>query len=685
MLDPACGSGTFIAEAVTHFTAAAQAANLDPGNTLTKLRESITGIDVHPVAVHLARSAWTLAACPAIEAAANAGYDSSVSVPVYLGDALQLRFRSGDMFAAHEVTIPVEDDQNTELVFPISLVERADEFDWLMSDIAGCIESGQDANIALNDHGIGSPEREQLGETIATMKRLHDEGRNHIWAYYTRNLVRPVALSRNKVDVIVGNPPWLNYNQTISILRTELVRQSRDGYGIWAGGRYATQQDVASLFYARCTDLYLRLGGVIGMVMPHSALQAGQYTKWRTGEWRSTRGGRGDVRITAVDFTYKTAWDLEQLEPNTFFPVPASVVFAEHTGTKPQPLAGEVERWLGVVGDPDVRRERIAITDTSESGASPYDGYSRLGAILYPRCLLFVNETDNPVIIQAGQTVTVNPRRGTQDKEPWRSLDLSVITGQTIETRHLYNVYLGETVVPYAVLNPLKAILPLKRGDAGLPTNPDGPGGISIGELERRMRDRWQTVSGLWEENKSVVNKLDLIGQFDFWGHLSAQLEWRRDPGAMPVRVVYTKSGTPTAALLQDDIAMVDHTLFWIACKDTNEAHYLLAIINSEALYQAVIPLMPKGQFGARHLQKHLWKLPIPEFDPANGFHLAIADAGKAATDGVALQMARLRGARGDNVSGTIGRREIRAWLGASAEGRAGEDLVGALLSPDGA
>ena len=68
--------------------------------------------------------------------------------------------------------------------------------------------------------GIESPEREPLEETIATMKRLHDEGRNHIWAYYTCNLVRPVALSRSKVDVIVGNPPWLNYNQTISILRT---------------------------------------------------------------------------------------------------------------------------------------------------------------------------------------------------------------------------------------------------------------------------------------------------------------------------------------------------------------------------------------------------------------------------------------------------------------------------------
>ena len=69
-------------------------------------------------------------------------------------------------------------------------------------------------------------------------------------------------------------------------------------------------------------------------------------------------------------------------------------------------------------------------------------------------------------------------------------------------------------------------------------------------------------------------------------------------PGDRPVRVVYSGWGTPTAAILHDDDAIVDYKLFWIACKDTQEAHYLLAIINSDALYEAVTPLMSKGQFG---------------------------------------------------------------------------------------
>ena len=350
VLDPACGSGTFVAEAVTHFIeAASHDAFLHPEDVLERLRFAVAGIDVHPVAVHLARAAWVLAAQPAIQAAVEYGLAANVTVPIYLGDALQLRFRTGDMFAQHNVTVQVEDEHNTELVFPIGLVERADTFDALMGDIAEAIENGDDPSLALDDNHITDPdERRTLEETIESLQMLHGEGRNHIWAYYTRNLVRPVALSRSKVDVIVGNPPWINYNQTVSTLRLELESQSKDLYGIWTGGRYATHQDVAGLFFARSVDLYLRPGGAIGMVMPHSALQAGQYAKWRTGSWQAKAIGRGrdrtPGRVLAVDFGCKTAWDLEGLKPNTFFPVPASVVFARRSseGGKAAHLVGKV-------------------------------------------------------------------------------------------------------------------------------------------------------------------------------------------------------------------------------------------------------------------------------------------------------------------------------------------------------
>ena len=382
-----------------------------------------------------------------------------------------------------------------------------------------------------------------------------------------------------------------------------------------------------------------------------------------------------------MDFAHRTAWDLEGLEPNNFFPVPASVVFARRTGEdgKAFPLASAVERWVGRPGAPDVRRVRAGITDTSKRGDSPYASFTRKGADIYPRLLMFVEEIVNPAIVRAGQTLTVNPRRGSQDKEPWRSLDLTAITNQTIESQHVHGVHLGETLCPYTTLEPMKAVLPLRTGAGEIPVDPNGLGGIRLGGLGRRMRERWRTTSDLWEENKEPHNKLDLLANLDHYGKLSSQLEWQRDRGARPVRVVYTRSGIPTAALLLDDRILVDTTAYWIACKDLREAQYLLAVINSDVLYGLVAPLMSKGQFGARDLHKHLWKLPIPGFDPANGLHVEVSQAGRTAADGAAQRLQQLRQER-DRVTVTIARRELRKWLRESPEGKAVEHAVARLL-----
>ena len=87
------------------------------------------------------------------------------------------------------------------------------------------------------------------------MQRLHDLNRGPIWYYDTRNMVRPVTLSRAREDVVTGGPPWVNYNQTFVILRAELENLSWNRNEIWAGGCYVAHQDVADLFFARNADL----------------------------------------------------------------------------------------------------------------------------------------------------------------------------------------------------------------------------------------------------------------------------------------------------------------------------------------------------------------------------------------------------------------------------------------------
>jgi hypothetical protein len=61
VLDPACGGGTFVFYAVRRFLAAADAAAMSPPDSLSSVSSHVMGIDLHPVAVALARVTYLLA------------------------------------------------------------------------------------------------------------------------------------------------------------------------------------------------------------------------------------------------------------------------------------------------------------------------------------------------------------------------------------------------------------------------------------------------------------------------------------------------------------------------------------------------------------------------------------------------------------------------------------------------
>ena len=204
VLDPACGSGSFLVAAIRHLLVAADRADLTPAETLTKLRRNVIGVDVHPVAVHLARSEWVLASRDAIADAANR---PEFAPPVYLGDSLQMITRAEGMLGQVEVSIPVTGDPlRRELRFPRSLIERPEMFDAAMERVAAQVRTDGDSRQALVDAGIPEDERLALEPTLDLLNDLHTEGRDHIWSYHTRNVVRPLVLAEESVDVVIGNP-----------------------------------------------------------------------------------------------------------------------------------------------------------------------------------------------------------------------------------------------------------------------------------------------------------------------------------------------------------------------------------------------------------------------------------------------------------------------------------------------
>ena len=85
VLDPACGSGTFLFHAIRRVLSDAAEAGLPESDHAAEATRWVSGMDIHPVAVILVRVTFLLALAPVIGRRAG-----SLRVPVYLGDAMQL-------------------------------------------------------------------------------------------------------------------------------------------------------------------------------------------------------------------------------------------------------------------------------------------------------------------------------------------------------------------------------------------------------------------------------------------------------------------------------------------------------------------------------------------------------------------------------------------------------------------
>lgn len=704
-MDPSCGSGTFIECLVQNAIAAGRNAGRPAGDILQKLQSNIIGIDLHPVAVQLAKATYVLNCHEIItEARANRAASSpapaEIAPPIYLGDSLQLRYDRNTLAGQGYVTLltneqPAGETAPVQFQIPMSLARATDRFDRLMLDLAIAIDRRQDTDRVLFQHQIAEgSELDTMRDTAAQMEKLHASDRNHVWAYYLRNMVRPAVIAEQKVDAIVGNPPWLTYNKSADIVREELLNLSKDTYGIWGGGKNSANQDVATLFFCRVIDSYLKDGGKIGMVLPHSVLRSGQHYKWRAGYWANQKGR--SKTCVSVDFRVKTPWDLDNLEP-TFFPMPGSVVFAQNIGKTADlrkgkqaagPLApARVEMWRGTTDSPSVTRYAEALHHDDGAFHSPYSGLAARGADIFDRRLFFVSAAPNDGLMAVPGTFRTYPRTGGQDKKTY---DVSALDGHIVHDDNLFAVHLGETIAPYIALQPLTAALPVSKATMTMPLDHSRCSGTTTGKvkhdacrvdiqaLDARMQERWPVMESLWDANKGKSDTKSLAQNLNWLNKLTSQLEYLSDPGDCPVRVAYATSGRPTAALVDDDTAIVDTKLYQVACRDIDEAHYLLAIINSNTLETMVAPFRAKGLYGERDLHKHLWKLPIPVYDPANALHIRLSDLGKVAAATVAGIIA------GTAYGSPEKARQIlrHQWQPASPTAQAIEKAVAELLTP---
>ena len=230
VLDPSCGSGTFIETAVEHILN--HSGSLSRTETLKKLQENVVGIDIHPVAVQLAKATWVMAAADTIRAARTEGTSTgAVSAPIYLGDSMQLRYDTGTLSATQSIELETHETlpgHTAPIIFsiPRELARRQADIDRLVSEMATAIDEGRNAEHVADAYEMSNQCRQSIKAVAALMAELHAADRNHVWAYYIRNMIRPAVIAEEKVDRIIGNPPWLTYSQSADIIRTELREMS---------------------------------------------------------------------------------------------------------------------------------------------------------------------------------------------------------------------------------------------------------------------------------------------------------------------------------------------------------------------------------------------------------------------------------------------------------------------------
>jgi hypothetical protein len=291
LLDPACGSGTFLVQAISR--GAGQDRQQGPvaqAEHLAQALRMIAGLDLNPVAVEAARTNLLLQLWPQLPRMPR-----PIRLPVYCADAIvtprEVRDLYGHVYrwttAAGDVDVPAMAVQDGWL---LELLRVADQFSGVPHESAFPAERFLEAAKAR----IGAERVTQAGNDLVSRCALQ-------WCRVKRAApaLSPEAavgacmpLRLGKRDRVVGNPPWIrwraigpDYRQATLPLWVQYGLFPLKGLSTILG---AGEKDFSMLFTYRCADLYLKPGGRLGFLVTMEALrskEAGQgFRRFRLGD-----------------------------------------------------------------------------------------------------------------------------------------------------------------------------------------------------------------------------------------------------------------------------------------------------------------------------------------------------------------------------------------------------------------
>jgi type I restriction-modification system DNA methylase subunit len=636
ILDPSCGSGSFLRAAIHRLK------EQNPDIQPEQINNCIYGIDIHPLSVQITKTTLLVSLGKDIAKAKK-----PVSLNITLANTLLAPEGVKNLFGG-EFLMQIDKDKyylNTQVFEDVHLFDEALEVCEELAEQTQGKKPETEAiftNILKKHYKAGGISPQVAGsfyKIYTGLKKVKEAGRDSIWKFIVQNLYKPYFLS-NKFDYIIGNPPWFTLNSIKNEEYQNILVALANKYDVKPlKAANMPQMEIAAVFLAYCTNYFLKEEGKLAFVLPRSFFSADHHDNTRSGKAKG---------VKLIDI-----WDLDKVHP--LFRVPSCVLFSEKTDTKraiqKDGLAGK--SIAGAVPSHNctwnVAKKKLIEEDViwfySKQGKSSafslkksknstkvnfYKSLFKNGATLYPRAFLFVELTqENPsdFVDRIINCKTANSIQA-DAKVPWKGLDFS----GRIESNFFFRTALAKSVLPFTLFNPELIILPLL-----LTKNKEGEKEIQLYSAKELIKEgflqssKWfQNAESVWDINKTEKNsKTSLLDCINWQGKLANQQINTQ------YLVLYNSSAKDANATIvgreeQDLEFIVENTTYVYYTDDKNEAYYLTSILNSAVPNEMMKDFQAKGLFGARHVHKKILDVYFPKYDEANKTHQQLATLSKA-------------------------------------------------------
>jgi len=653
ILDPGVGTGTFLTLYIQRLGEYlrrkfnSRIPEDKARDALKRITRNVMGFDIDALALMTARVNYLIALASTGLLPYKGG--TSIEIPIHIANSIvpveflvTLAERRGLELYKIETSVDT-------FMLPVNVVSRLDR-------LLDLIEEWLDKNSECSTKVITRELEQSMEEASIICRDFYDrllnlkrQNRDTIWISIVKSYLLPLQLG-GAFDYVVGNPPWLSYRYVADPNYQEKILKPliKDEYKLTREPELITQIEMATLFFIRCVDKFLKDGGRIGFVMPRAVFSADQHDKFRR------------AKVEKVKFGIEIIIDAENVKPLFYVPtcsiiatkgidhkssIHAEVINGElpENRHKVMPLSEALrmlkveskELYLNTIGERSFWSYKRFILRAEKSYY--YDKF-RNGATIYPRAYWLVDIVDNAhphiVIVRSSRRVRRRESKVIQELGP-----------RPVERDYLYGVLTASELVPFYHLLPNVAVLPIRPGVATYQ--------ILGREVLRRVGHKhiaeWlNEVEKLWEEHRGAkAERMSIYEWLDYQRKLTSQ-----NPKTK-YRVVYNTSGTHLVAsvvevkpLMLENVnlndVIVDYTLYLTHTNIEDEAHYLAAVLNSTIINEFIKPMQPKGEFGERHICKKPLELPIPEYNSRNSIHRRLAELGRLCRDKVKVNLDRL-------------------------------------------